>query len=294
MDIYVPDYYRSFSCLGGACQHNCCIGWEIDIDNESLARYQNSEGALGEKLRENIDLSGENAYFRLQKNGRCPFLNEENLCEIILAVGEEGLCQICRDHPRYRNFYSFGVEMGLGLCCEEAARLILSQVKPPRQVLLSGDGKKKPTEEEQRFFSLREEMIALAYSSEIPNWERPAAIYAKYGLRETEEDWPSVYTKLTHLNPDWTEGLWRLKQRPEKEMYAVFPQLFSYFLYRHFSGGLTDGRLSARLKFSIHAAEMILRMSPSPAAVYEIARQYAEEIEYAEENMEALLDRLSL
>ena len=31
-----PDYYSAFRCIAGACKHSCCIGWEIDIDEESL------------------------------------------------------------------------------------------------------------------------------------------------------------------------------------------------------------------------------------------------------------------
>ncbi len=294
MDIYVPDYYQSFSCLGSACKHNCCIGWEIDIDEKSLKRYQKTAGALGKKLRENIDTSGESAHFRMQENGRCPFLSEENLCEIILKLGEGELCQICKDHPRYRNFYSFGIEEGLGLCCEAAAKLILSEKKPTRYVLFSGGGETKPSEEEHRFFALREEIATLAFSAKIPAWERPAAIYSKYGLQEPKKEWVSVYKNLSHLNLDWEKSFWRLTKSPEKEMYTVFPSLFSYFLHRHFAGGLLDGRFSVRLLFCLHASEMILRMSESPAAVCGVARQYAEEIEYAEENMEALFEKLSL
>ena len=36
MKIYVPDYYSEFSCIADKCSDNCCIGWEIDIDENSL------------------------------------------------------------------------------------------------------------------------------------------------------------------------------------------------------------------------------------------------------------------
>ena len=45
-----PDYYPEFSCIAGACKHSCCIGWEIDVDEEALARFSKVEGELGQSL----------------------------------------------------------------------------------------------------------------------------------------------------------------------------------------------------------------------------------------------------
>ena len=39
--IIVPSYYKKFKCIAGECKHSCCKGWEIDIDEKSLARYEN-------------------------------------------------------------------------------------------------------------------------------------------------------------------------------------------------------------------------------------------------------------
>ena len=36
--LYVrPDFYDDFHCLAAACRHSCCVGWEIDVDEDSLA-----------------------------------------------------------------------------------------------------------------------------------------------------------------------------------------------------------------------------------------------------------------
>ena len=98
-----PDYYPTFRCIAGACKHSCCIGWEIDIDEESLARYKAMPGPLGERLRNHIS-ADDPPHFVLGEGERCPFLNERNLCDLILEGGEGLLCQICDDHPRFRNF----------------------------------------------------------------------------------------------------------------------------------------------------------------------------------------------
>lgn len=293
MDIYVTEDYPLFRCTAGACKHNCCIGWEIDIDKDSAACYRKTEGAFGEKLRQNIEETNEIPHFKLSDNGRCPFLTKDNLCEIYIRMGEEALCGICTDHPRYRNFYSFGVEMGLGACCEEAARLILAWKKPPKFVLLSGDGERKPSETETRFFDLRQSLFDMAFDESMPPKARADKICEAFSLSLPREGLFELYDGLTTLRPSWKEKIKRLKIVETPSHYTYFPQLFSYFLCRHFAGGLTDGRLTARLLFALHAADVILRISAHETEVEAVFRAYAEEIEYAEENMETILDFLA-
>lgn len=119
------DYYEKFKCIANNCTDNCCIGWEIDIDEKSLTYYKNLGGELGEKLAQNINFDASPAHFIL--NGeRCPFLNGDNLCDIIINQGEDKICEICTLHPRYFEWYNDLCEAGIGLCCEEATRLILT------------------------------------------------------------------------------------------------------------------------------------------------------------------------
>lgn len=155
MEQIAPDYYREFHCIASACRHTCCVGWEVDIDEETYQKYQQKPHIL-----QMIDPT-ETPHFRLTKDERCPFLNRENLCKLICACGEDVLCQICRDHPRFRNFFTDRIEIGLGLVCEEAARIILSQPDPMRLITLSDDGKNVPMPEEERLLqNLREKLIS--------------------------------------------------------------------------------------------------------------------------------------
>ena len=52
-----------------SCEDNCCIGWEIDVDEDSLAYYETVPGDFGERLRASIapadEQTGEPAHFRL-------------------------------------------------------------------------------------------------------------------------------------------------------------------------------------------------------------------------------------
>ena len=134
MKTVAPDYYNDFRCIAGRCRHTCCEGWEIDIDEESVPRF------LAEpEIARHISSDG-TVHIELLEGERCPFLREDGLCKMIINYGEDMLCGICRDHPRFRNYWSDRVELGLGLVCEEAGRLILSQKRPLKLIILSDDG----------------------------------------------------------------------------------------------------------------------------------------------------------
>ena len=102
MTIITPNYYNKFKCIADKCKHSCCIGWEIDIDDTTLKKYNNLKSDFANRLKSNISLANA-PHFKLDKSERCPFLNEQGLCDIILNEGEDMLCQICADHPRFRN-----------------------------------------------------------------------------------------------------------------------------------------------------------------------------------------------
>ena len=93
MKTFIPDYYNKFSCIANKCNHNCCIGWEIDIDNETYEYYKSLKGDMGKRLCEEVSEEG-TPHFKLSDNERCPFLNEYNLCDIITELGENALCEI--------------------------------------------------------------------------------------------------------------------------------------------------------------------------------------------------------
>ena len=160
MKVFAPQYYRDFRCIAGACRHSCCEGWEIDIDSESLERYRNTSGELGDVLRANISCEGD-PHFVLREGDRCPFLRADGLCRLIIEKGEDFLCQICSDHPRFRNFWNDRIEIGLGMACEEAARLILSQTQPMRLIVLEDDGIDEGIpEDEEYLMEVREELLS--------------------------------------------------------------------------------------------------------------------------------------
>lgn len=129
MKLRVPHYYKDFVCIASKCKDNCCIGgWEIDIDDETANYYLNLEGEFGDILRASIGRTDEYC-FKL-KDGKCPFLDNENLCEIYKNLGEDKMGVVCTQFPRFTEYYGSIKETGIGLACEEAERIIFTDRKP--------------------------------------------------------------------------------------------------------------------------------------------------------------------
>ena len=56
MKLYAPSYYKDFKCIADKCAHNCCIGWEIDIDEISLEKYKSLKNGYGPTIMNSISL----------------------------------------------------------------------------------------------------------------------------------------------------------------------------------------------------------------------------------------------
>lgn len=130
MKLRVPDYYEDFKCTGGKCTDSCCIGWELDIDEESYEAYKKAGGDFGKRLRESMvdgsDETEECNTFRLNGD-RCPFLNEKNLCDIYIHLGEKSLCKVCTEYPRFTVEYDNTREKSMALSCEVVGKLLFER-----------------------------------------------------------------------------------------------------------------------------------------------------------------------
>lgn len=323
MKTRVPAFYKDFHCIGSACRDNCCIGWEIDIDDRSAAFYREVSGPFGERLKKKIDW--EQQCFRLTEGERCPFLNEQNLCDIIIEFGEEHLCDICDRHPRFRNVLSDHTEMGIGLCCEEAVRLLLSCDE--KMSLVPGpDIADEPVEDSTLTDScsrIRGLAFSVLQNREIPLNERVKLLlsladdlyrcqdnieeysdictrYAEIPLLQPEnvekqeawKDISEILLSLERLDESWTPLMEHLSDPVEdKELPEIpFEQLIWYFLFRHVMTAAEDGDIAGRLMFAAVSFLVIRRLVRQGGDLADIVRRYSKEIEYSTENMEILYD----
>ena len=301
MKLIAPNYYPHFHCIADRCRHSCCIGWEIDVDEDSLEKYAALPGELGEEIRASIVTEDDCAHFRLAEHDRCPFLNEQGLCRMILGFGEDILCQICRDHPRFISEFSYRTEIGLGLTCEAAAQLILEQTAPLSLITLEDDGFEEEADEfETYLLALRGQLLGLLEDESWTLDERLENILDLCGTslpEKTTSQWAEIYRSLERLDSAWDTVLntLTLPQKPlDVEWDRPFINLAAYFLYRHLPAALDDGEVEAHVAFCVLSVQMLRRLfaaapTQDMATLAELARLYSSEIEYSTENTDALL-----
>lgn len=128
MLITVPDYYKDFSCIADKCEDTCCAGWQIVIDSKSLRKYKRVEGAYRKTLLKKVNwLSGT---FKQDKEKRCAFLMDNNLCEMYTHLGKDSLCKTCRLYPRHVEEFEGVREVSLSVSCPEVARILMNRIEP--------------------------------------------------------------------------------------------------------------------------------------------------------------------
>jgi len=130
--ILQPKYYSKFQCDPIKCHETCCERWKIIIDKITYQKYTQSENAIIKKIVEtglNINETSINdddfAIINLNNEMICPFLNQNDLCEIFINMGESSLSKTCKSYPRAIVLVNDIIERGLEMSCSVAAELAL-------------------------------------------------------------------------------------------------------------------------------------------------------------------------
>lgn len=204
MKYRTVSWYSDFHCIGGICEDSCCENWEIDLDEASLKHYMKQGGDFGKRLRDSTRVK--DRQFIL--NGtRCPFLNEENLCDIYIELGEGSLCETCTNFPRHVEEFEDLKEVSLTMSCPEASRIMLGKeqqmtfccregtdseygLKPVEQVHSFAFWKRKHTNRLDKplfeiLFAVRENYFAILQDRTRPVQDRAAEVLlSAYELQE--------------------------------------------------------------------------------------------------------------
>ena len=175
MILRVPEYYNEFSCIASRCKDSCCAGWEIDIDEESYEYYRNVEGPFGDRLRESMyEAKDEDGGYRFKLKGlkRCAMLNDNNLCDLYTALGEEALCEVCTEYPRFSLVYGQVEQKALSLSCEEVGRILFNRTEPEQLIDIELPGDCEDDEEDPLLVAFMEwvqkEAVAILQNRENP------------------------------------------------------------------------------------------------------------------------------
>ena len=291
MIFRVPHYYRDFKCTADKCSDSCCIGWEIDIDDDTMKKYDAVTGEFKNKILSGISTSG-TPHFILDKHERCPFLNDSNLCDIYINLGESSLCQICTDHPRYYSWFGEIKEGGVGLCCESAAKLILTDDEPFSyydNVIPDESSDDFDTGFFEYLQSVRENIISHLKNRALPLKKRlrDVLIYADamqknydnfdltvYDISKTVNDTVQSSAGSTReivsflsarlefmgsedLFKDLAENFYTITDKADvffdknKKTYGYLENLSVYFIWRHFLKGVFEEEFYSKAAFSV-------------------------------------------
>ena len=292
MKLYAPEYYKNFVCIADKCKHSCCIGWEIDIDEYTLNKYNSLSHPYKETILNSIETT-DTPHFKLAKQNRCPHLNKSGLCNIILNVGENYLCDICREHPRFYNYTTRGKEVGIGISCEEACRIVLTSDNYTNIIEIDSDNG-TPQEYEFDAVRKRENIYKILSDRSVSYDKRLEQISRKYevGLNvNTDAEWQDFIFSLEYLDAShknlFSSYSSDVLPTPNNTLYAE--RLLAYFIYRHCSQADTYEVFRASLGFALFCEKLFVSIIEAKQLtdiddIVNIARIISEEIEYSEDN----------
>lgn len=312
MKVYVPEYFKNFRCIADKCPDTCCAGWEVNLDRESTEFYKTVSGNIGDKLRSRLAADDEgNPVFTLSENNRCPFLNGSNLCELYIRLGEKSLCRTCTIFPRFYDDFGLFREMGLGLGCPEAARIILNG-KNSFELCEYGETQDTSDELDPEFLDfllgLRERFFVILEDSELNLKEKITKILKLSEAAQKSIDGENIENPVK--NSDFSECISLLSQMEyidenrkntllslndegfDKGVYekyqSDFVKLMQYYIFRYMLESVYDYDLLTKIKYGAFACIVTGRLYVTDVDRIKAVYGYSKEVEYSDINMEIL------
>ncbi|MBR3149889.1 MAG: flagellin lysine-N-methylase [Eubacterium sp.] len=266
MKIVKPTYYKDFKCIAGECPDSCCQGWEVDADKESLEFYKSLDSSLEIKQRIDRVLSKDefdNTIFTLAPKKRCPFLNDENLCDMHIAIGGEHTPFTCRTFPRFIHDFGGTREIGISFSCPVAADMMynleghlrfeeevtdelpsLNDIDAETYIMLKNARQKAfdILETDKHITERLRELLELGVS-----------VQQKLGAYEEGGDdiaFRDVFINPELINPEWREKVSNM-QIKDIENTSANENITAYFIYKYFLDAVFDGDLLSKVKMAV-------------------------------------------
>ena len=293
MKNYQLNYCEKFKCIADKCNHTCCAGWEMNIDQKTLGDYKNNTSKFSHEIKKGVNFR--KSKFKVDKNKRCAFLNEKNLCDIITNLGEQSLCQVCSDHPRFRSFFSDRIELGLGFCCEEATHIILNHTDKIQPILVSDDGSEQQLSfNENNVLQFRKKVLDIIQDRSKDIDDRINELLTECRFDETKKGFSKfikLFLSLEKIDKNWIKKLKSIKTNSPKiqteESYSLIAEQFlTNGIYRHLSDAEDTIWVRARLISIILFWWLVLGITTNTQTdIYDVVREFSTEIEYSQKNL---------
>lgn len=266
MKIVKPTFYKNFKCIAGDCPDSCCQGWEVDADSDSLKYYKTLDNSLEIKKRIDSVLSKDefdNTIFTLAPKKRCPFLNDENLCDMHIAIGGEHTPYTCRTFPRF--IYDFGAtrEIGISFSCPVASDMMYNTESFDFETEVNSDLPTLNDIDAEKYFLLykgRAEAYKIAKDKNKSIRERLNDLL-DLGVLLQEKLFPydeggddiaffDVFKNPELINPEWKEKVenFSLKQVSDTQSNE---NILMYFLYKYLMQAVYDDDALSKIKMAV-------------------------------------------
>jgi len=265
MNLVTPKFYKDFKCIAGACPDSCCQGWEVDADAESMAYYSTLSGEIKSRINRVLDKDEYgNTIFRLTDNKRCPFLNDENLCDMHIAIGGEHTPYTCRTFPRFINNYGGTREMGISFSCPVAADMMwnaeadfsfdtkvihelpqLNDIDAQLYFTLLSARKKAYSVACDKSLSVAQRLIVLLDSAYALQTE-----INPYRDGESQIGFKEIFTNPEVINPEWTQKVNSSAYNPVIANAKSNENIIMYFLFRYFLEAVYDKDILSKVKMA--------------------------------------------
>lgn len=286
MKIYAPKYYKNFKCIADKCKHSCCVGWEIDIDQATLNKYLSFSNNYTDKIRSSISCI-DSPHFVLTSDNRCPHLNENGLCNIIINCGEDYICDICREHPRFYNFTNKGKEIGVGISCEAACELILNSDNFDEIIEIDFD-EAELIKYDFDAIQKRDTVFKILKDNSLSIDGKVEMLYDYFDTCLYEFDFQNILTKLEYLYDEHRNIFSKAKIITWNESIdQELTRILAYYVYRYCSEACDYFEFCTSLSFSVFCAGLISTIA-NRDNIYDITRIVSEEIEYSQNNVELI------
>lgn len=266
MKVVKPVFYKDFQCIAGACPDSCCQGWEVDADEKSLEFYKTLDPSL--EIKQRIDRvldkdEFDNVIFTLAPKKRCPFLNDENLCDMHIAIGGEHTPFTCQNFPRFT--YDFGGtrEMGMSFSCPVASDMMYGLSSFDFEEEINDELPSLNDIDAQLYFTLlkgRKEAYSIAKDKTLTIAQRLLKLLdfatnlqneiADYQEGGEDVSFIDVFDNPELINPQWQE---KISNPNYKTIENNQPNenIIMYFLYKYFLQAVYDEDVLSKVKMAV-------------------------------------------
>ena len=296
MIVRVPDYFSEFSCIAGDCKDSCCLGWEIDIDEDSYEYYQTLPGEVGERLRKGMYETEDGGHgIRTNNCGRCIMLNDKNLCDLYIAAGEASLSEVCTDFPRFGLEFFEEVQRELIAILQDRTKPIgvrvdeyLDRANEYQKKLSQNDVEKHIDWLSFNDFSFEHFDIRFGIINEME--------LLRQVWQDFKDDMQTVLTETDYEK--------RMKEYMASGDYREndIEQLLVYFTFRYIMNAIYDSNIMVYAYLSVMFTMIVRDMNATRfyknggsftiEDQMEVARIFSKEVEHSEENVEAAKEEI--